>query len=84
MRKGRACLPQPSPDPHVEFGEGPAVERAWQQGAEPLPHVGDSCHEHLLQFDLMQLEHDPEEELAVLDQLIEWQRQTGEYGDAAK
>ncbi|CAM9735589.1 unnamed protein product, partial [Laminaria digitata] len=30
------------------------------------------------------LEHDPEEELAVLDQLIEWQRQTGEYGDAAK
>ena len=33
---------------------------------------------------LFQLEHDPEEELAVLDQLIEWQRQTGEYGDAAK
>lgn len=32
----------------------------------------------------LQLEHDPEEELAVLDQLIEWQRQTGEYGDAAK
>ncbi|CAN0168212.1 unnamed protein product [Scytosiphon promiscuus] len=31
-----------------------------------------------------ELEHDPEEELAVLDQLIEWQRQTGEYGDAAK
>lgn len=30
------------------------------------------------------LENDPEEELAVLDQLIEWQRQTGEYGDAAK
>eukprot|EP00752_Nemacystus_decipiens_P018211 g16340.t1 len=29
-------------------------------------------------------DHDPEEELAVLDQLIEWQRQTGEYGDAAK
>lgn len=32
----------------------------------------------------MQVDHDPEEELAVLDQLIEWQRQTGEYGDAAK
>lgn len=30
------------------------------------------------------LDHDPEEELAVLDQLIEWHRQTGEYGDAAK
>lgn len=32
----------------------------------------------------LKAEHDPEEELAVLDQLIEWQRQTGEYGDAAK
>lgn len=30
------------------------------------------------------LDNDPEEELAVLDQLIEWQRQTGEYGVAAK
>eukprot|EP00903_Cladosiphon_okamuranus_P005837 g5778.t1 len=65
-------------------GVGVGVGQVDGSGADAAGKAGGADGDSCGAIEGEELDHDPEEELAVLDQLIEWQRQTGEYGDAAK